>query len=123
MTGIYFLLHRKKIVYVGATTRYPVRIAEHRKDKVFTKHRFIECEFDKMADYEYRWVCRFSPKYNKDKSKNYRKPKPKRDRIKFGLYLDQTLVAKAEKAGQKDDRSINYMVEKALEEKYSSVKL
>lgn len=45
------------------------------------------------------------------------------NRKKFGLYLDQTLVAKAEKAGQKDDRSINYMVEKALEKEYSTVKL
>ena len=53
-------------------------------------------------------------------SKKSEKSKEKRQ---FSIYLDGDLCAKIEAQAKKDDRSVNYMVEKALEEKYSTIKL
>lgn len=64
MTGIYFLLNRNRVVYIGATNRYPSRIKQH-PDKVFTAHRFIGCSRDMLASYERRLIALFKPKYNK----------------------------------------------------------
>lgn len=43
------------------------------------------------------------------------------NKAKFSLYLDKDLMLKVSKEGEKSERSTNYMVEKALEEKYLSV--
>lgn len=64
MTGIYFLIYRKRIVYVGETECLEKRLPGH-YDKKYTSVRFIPCAKDKMLEYESRWIKRFNPKYNK----------------------------------------------------------
>lgn len=64
-SGIYFLLSRNRVVYIGATTRYPNRLKQH-KDKKFDSHRFIPCAESKLAAYEKRLINTFKPKYNKN---------------------------------------------------------
>lgn len=49
-------------------------------------------------------------------AKKVRKPT---NRGKFGLYLDKTVMESVQKAATKEDRSVNYMVEKALEKEYA----
>jgi predicted GIY-YIG superfamily endonuclease len=65
MTGIYFLLNRGRVVYIGQSIYIPRRITEHR-DKKFSAFRAIECSLDKLNFYEYRWIKKFRPKYNKN---------------------------------------------------------
>lgn len=64
-TGIYFLLSRNRVVYIGATTCYPNRLKQH-KDKKFNSYRFIPCAESQLADYEKRLINLFMPKYNKN---------------------------------------------------------
>lgn len=64
MTGIYFLLYRKEIVYIGQSKNLSTRIKCH-GDKKFDTIRIIECSSKNMARYERRWILKFKPKYNK----------------------------------------------------------
>lgn len=64
MTGIYFLLDRKKIVYIGQSKNAHSRIGAH-KDKQFDSVRIIICQKSKLNHYERRLVTLFNPKYNK----------------------------------------------------------
>lgn len=63
-TGIYFLILRKVVVYVGQSRNLNTRIKCH-PDKNFDRIRLIECSAKKMAYYERRWIRKFNPKYNK----------------------------------------------------------
>jgi predicted HicB family RNase H-like nuclease len=40
------------------------------------------------------------------------------NKAKFSLYMDKTLMAKIAKVAEKKERSVNFVVEKALEEKF-----
>ena len=64
MTGIYFLIRNKKIVYVGGTTRWPGRISGHCY-KNFNATRFIPCKRSKLEYYENRWIAKFRPELNR----------------------------------------------------------
>ena len=62
--GIYFLIDRGEIVYIGATTRWPGRLSGH-INKNFNAVRFIPCRQSKLHKYELRWIFKFKPKLNK----------------------------------------------------------
>ena len=73
---IYFLFDRNKIVYIGETeTEFGKRIYQH-KDKKFDvvkcisskKLSFLKNEYFRKY-YELRWINKFKPKYNKEKTK------------------------------------------------------
>jgi len=68
--GIYFLLNRGRVVYVGQTTRWPSRLAGHIY-KNFNEVRFIPCRPSKLWHYEGRWIRKFKPELNKNQSGNY----------------------------------------------------
>jgi predicted GIY-YIG superfamily endonuclease len=62
---LYFLLYRRKIVYIGITVNLPERLREHRAEKTFTKHRsFTMPDHATAIKYEKRWIKKFDPKYN-----------------------------------------------------------
>lgn len=63
MTGVYILLYRKKVVYVGQTTQWPIRIGFH-KDLIFTDAKLFECPESRLIKYESRLIEIFNPKYN-----------------------------------------------------------
>jgi hypothetical protein len=65
-TGIYFLLNKGVVVYIGQTTRYPKRLYYHYSQAL--PHdciRFMSCDQSKLNDYERRWIRLFKPEYNK----------------------------------------------------------
>lgn len=62
-TGVYFLISREVVVYIGQTKRWPLRLSGH-SEKEFDNFRFIECDPVKRLYYESRWIKYFSPKYN-----------------------------------------------------------
>lgn len=74
-TGIYFLIKRNDVVYIGKTTKYPMRLKYHIHQKLdFDTVKFIECTKDNLAYYEKRWIERFKPAHNlamKPKQKAY----------------------------------------------------
>lgn len=63
-SGIYFLIDRKTIVYIGQTHRFPCRFNTVNAEFVFDRIRFVECSVRKLLYYERRWIDKFRPKYN-----------------------------------------------------------
>ncbi len=95
MTGVYFLINRLKVVYVGATTNYRVRIKQH-KDKIWDTSRIIECKEEKLSEYERRLIMKFKPKYNIQKGREGKTRKahvePSEKVILVGFYTKQRYV-------------------------------
>jgi len=65
MIGIYFLIKKKKIVYIGQTIHWPDRLYGHR-DKDFDTTRFIKCDELMLRYYETRLIKLFRPELNKN---------------------------------------------------------
>lgn len=61
---IYFLLKRKKVVYIGKTNHFRMRLHDHNCYKDFDRVRLIECPNEMLDYYERRWIEIFQPKYN-----------------------------------------------------------
>jgi hypothetical protein len=78
-TGVYFLLKEGKIVYIGTTTRYPLRFFAHRDKKDFDAVRFIEYPESLCYRAELRLIKYFKPLYNKTGKPN---PSAKRKETK-----------------------------------------
>jgi len=70
---VYFLLLRKKVVYIGFSKDVHVRHSGHKKKK-HDSVRFIQCESkDKALEYEKRWIKKFKPIYNVNGTDNERR--------------------------------------------------
>lgn len=63
MTGVYFLFYKKKLVYIGKTEMWPIRITQHASLK-FDDARILECPKGKITEYEARLISIFKPKNN-----------------------------------------------------------
>lgn len=64
IVGIYFLLKKKKIVYIGQTVNAVPRINSHVNNIDFDQVRIIQCRKKVLKKYEKRWIIRFRPKHN-----------------------------------------------------------
>lgn len=66
MIGIYFLIHRNEIVYVGQSkTDVLDRIAKHKRDgKVFDRYTYMRCKPEKVDELEALYIDAFLPKSN-----------------------------------------------------------
>lgn len=75
MIGIYFLLYKEEIVYVGQSASDVFhRLYKHRLDgKVFDAYTFIPCEAAMLDELESKYIVAMMPKYNH----SIRKTKPK----------------------------------------------
>lgn len=63
MSGIYFLIRNKKIIYIGRSKNIFLRLLAHCK-KDFDSVRIIKCDPDKAGYYEARWTKVFKPELN-----------------------------------------------------------
>lgn len=80
LSGIYFLMVGKNVLYIGQTCDLFSRINAHlQSGKPFVKVRFIPCRADMLNHYEKRWILRFKPFYNVALMP---KERPKYDRLK-----------------------------------------
>lgn len=68
--GIYFLINKHKIVYVGKTKVGFSRIAQHIKDKEFDSFNYFECIEEELDSLETYYIIKFKPKYNKSANEN-----------------------------------------------------
>lgn len=64
-SGIYFLLRKNVIVYIGQTTRLLGRLSQHLIDgKDFDSYTFFPCEQNQLRELETRMILKFKPKLN-----------------------------------------------------------
>lgn len=114
MTGIYFLLLEKEIVYIGQSTRFPSRLGGH-ADKNFDNFRFILCAENKLSEYEQRWIKKFNPIYNKKAGR----PKMAENKRKkrFSVTLNPALLGRIERQIT-PTKGRNTLIEETLEEKF-----
>ena len=63
-TGVYFLIHENKIVYVGKTIKGLTRAYSHLDDKIFDRMYFIPCSIEDLDEKESDYIIKYSPIYN-----------------------------------------------------------
>lgn len=63
VSGIYFLIKSKEIVYIGQSLHCPKRICEH-TDKDFDDFAIIGCDKDSLDIMESLYILKFEPKLN-----------------------------------------------------------
>lgn len=60
--GIYFLIRKGEIVYVGKTTDVFQRLSKHRRDgKLFDAYNFMPCREGQLDELESRYIAAFLP--------------------------------------------------------------
>ena len=69
LCGVYFLYDDEELVYIGHSTRIPMRVCEHLSnlngcEKEFTDAYFLPCEKDLLFATEMACIRRYRPKYN-----------------------------------------------------------
>ena len=94
-TGVYILKQNNKVVYVGATQKWPERLNGHRRKK-FNSYEFIECEKSQLAEMERGFIAEHNPKYNKSAGGTLGRNLVNDDEKKIGvtLYLQKGIVKK-----------------------------
>ena len=74
VSGIYFLISSKKIVYVGKSNNLFMRAFEGKKNMKFDSFSFVYCSKKCLSYFEGLYIQKFKPKYNKNGfHKNYKK--------------------------------------------------
>lgn len=65
--GIYFLLEKQEIVYIGQSMRPYTRVTSHaQEEKIkFDSYHITPCEEDKLDEKESHYIFKYAPKYNK----------------------------------------------------------
>lgn len=63
--GIYFLINKNKVVYVGQTKNGLFRVFEHIKTKYFEKFSIFSCDEYLLDYYENYFIMKYKPKLNK----------------------------------------------------------
>lgn len=64
LTGIYFLVKGKRVVYVGQSVSVLSRIAAHKRDKDFDRFTFVPCERSQMDALESIYIHCLRPELN-----------------------------------------------------------
>lgn len=113
MTGIYFLIHKKKVVYIGQTIHFPMRLAGH-IGKEFDSVRFFPCDKDLLLTYETRWIQRFNPILNIRLKQN-------EARIQKSINLNVSLWDKIEAKAEKEKRTMSNLLETIIEKEFVQV--
>lgn len=63
-SGIYFLFKGKRLIYIGQSINVHLRIYEHLRVD-YTSVRIIDCDPEKLIEYEKRLIAYFNPLCNK----------------------------------------------------------
>ena len=68
LCGIYFLINKGHIVYVGQSTNIHMRIAKHIGTKEFDSFHFVECDRFILDEVEAAYIVALNPPLNRDVS-------------------------------------------------------
>jgi hypothetical protein len=63
-TGVYVLIRNKKVIYVGATQQWPIRLTQHNEIS-FDEARLFECSREVLYQNEMRLIRLTKPVYNR----------------------------------------------------------
>ncbi len=80
--GVYFLIHKDEIVYVGQSTNIDLRITNH-KEKVFDRILYILVKKERLILEEDYYISLYKPRYNKTLEIN----RINRDETKTNMYI------------------------------------
>lgn len=72
ITGIYFLLRKDRVVYVGKSTNILGRICKHTYN--FDGYSYIECAKEELDLYEVAYITKFKPRYNTNHNRPVKMP-------------------------------------------------
>lgn len=61
--GVYFLIEKRKVIYIGKTKSWPNRLIGHREIH-FDEAKLLECDAKNIDAYELRLINIFRPKHN-----------------------------------------------------------
>lgn len=75
---IYFLFKRKKLIYIGQTSDFEIRVRSYGPYCYITKIRIIRCHPDKLKEYERRLIAYFRPPGNKQHNPDLKFKDPER---------------------------------------------
>jgi excinuclease UvrABC nuclease subunit len=64
--GVYFLLRRGKIVYVGQSKNPLFRIGQHATRLKFDAFAVLPCAMEDLLVFEGAFILKFRPRYNKN---------------------------------------------------------
>lgn len=63
--GIYFLVNKDEVIYVGKSINIVIRILSHyRSPKIFTSIKYLECNEKDLDKLETHYIVALKPKYN-----------------------------------------------------------
>lgn len=84
--GVYVLLFRGEVVYVGQSMNAFGRIGDHTRNKIFDRIFFLRCRPKELLPFEAALIHEYKPRYNKDQNSNRvnLKDSPKEVRAYFG---------------------------------------
>jgi len=68
LCGIYFLVNKDRVVYVGQSTNIHMRIAKHIGTKEFDSFHFVECDKFILDEVEAAYIVALDPPLNRDVS-------------------------------------------------------
>jgi len=68
LCGVYFLINKGQIVYVGQSTNIHMRIAKHIGTKDFDSFHFVECDRSILDEVEAAYIVALDPPLNRDVS-------------------------------------------------------
>lgn len=63
-SGIYFLIRKDVVVYIGQTTNFKNRMYAHKNGIPHDHIKYIHCHVKMLDYYEMRWISIFNPEYN-----------------------------------------------------------
>lgn len=67
LSGIYFLIKDKAIVYIGQSANIHVRVSDHAKGiKDFDSFAYVECHPSQLDEWERAYINKIMPPLNKD---------------------------------------------------------
>jgi len=66
-SGVYLLLDKEEIVYIGESGGLYSRIGSHQKKKVFNSFRILPCKQSRRKYWEKVLIKKYKPKYNRFK--------------------------------------------------------
>ena len=80
LCGVYFLIKKGEVVYVGQSKQFYSRLMQHvhDDDKEFDSYTFIVCDPEEVNALERNYIKRFKPRYNKTAGARKRVSKSRR---------------------------------------------
>lgn len=65
LMGIYFLMNKGVVIYVGQSHNIKQRMLQHYKEKIFDAIFYFECDESQLTELEAKYIDEFNPSYNK----------------------------------------------------------